>query len=393
VTPVLAPPPEIDPDDIPRYLEWKRQNPDAVQGRAPRARAAVADDTGVVCLADIRQRRTSWLWKGRIPLRAITMLDGDPGVAKSTIAIDWAARVTTGRKWPDGQRCTRGSVLILTAEESLAETIAPRIELACGDASRVFVLRHIPGETPRLPSLPLDIPYIQAIITRQKIRLVIIDVLSAFLGGESKVNSHQDTEVRRALYPLYLMAERTGCAVVAVRHLNKMSALNNAMYRGGGSIAITGQARAVYLAAMDPDDPTRQRRVLCPVKLNLGILPGSLSYRLESHEDSDVATIAWHGESKHAARDLLGAALDDEDQDERDQVVTWVQDYLFHAGGSAGFGEVLTAARKHGIAERTLNGARRRAGVDYKRGGWQGGTVWILSPAMMDELADEAKTR
>jgi RecA-family ATPase len=169
--------------------------------------------------------------------------------------------------------------MLLTAEESLAQTIVPRLIAAGGNPANVAVLHHIPGESPRLPSLPLDIPYIQEIITRHKIRLVIIDVLSAFLGGESKVNSHQDTEVRRALYPLFVMAEKTGCAVIALRHLNKQGDVKNAMYRGGGSIGITGQARAVYLVAVNPDDPSGRRRVLCCVKLNVAESPARSATR------------------------------------------------------------------------------------------------------------------
>src|SRR5258708_33699158 len=110
----------------------------------------------------------------------------------------------------------------MPAEEGLADTVLPRTVFPGGDLSRVFVLTEIrTADGARLPALPLDIPFVESVIKGQRIRLLIIDVLASYLGGEGKVNSHQDTDVRRALYPLFRMAERTGCCVVMLRHLNK----------------------------------------------------------------------------------------------------------------------------------------------------------------------------
>lgn len=357
-----------------------------------RKREPAGPPPGLVQLSAITARPVGWLWAGRLPL-ALVMLDGDPGVGKSTITQDAAARVTTGRPWPDGQKCPRGNVLVMTAEEGLADTVLPRITYAGGDPARVWVLAEVPTDAgPRLPALPLDIPYIESVIKSCRIRLAVVDVLASYLGGEGKVNSHQDTDVRRALYPLHRMAERTRCCVVMLRHLNKQTANANAMYRGGGSIGITGQARAAYLAAADPDDPTGRRRIFAAVKVNNAELPRSLAYHIEAQtpEPGAPTRIAWAGEDRHTAAALLAQAEDADARDDRDHTVAWIQDYLLsQAGCESTYSQLQAAARQAGIAERTLKNARRRAGVGYRRAGWQAGTVWVLDSDIARALKAE----
>lgn len=353
--------------------------------RSPETGAPVILE-GIISLADVQPRRVSWLWPGRFPLGHLVMLDGDPGVGKSTLALDFAARITAGRPWPDGEYCKRGNVLLLTAEEGLADTVLPRMLAAGGDPSRVVVLTHIPTEGGgRLPSLPADIPYIQEVITQRRVRLVIIDVLASYLGGD--VNSHQDTDVRRALFPLFRMAEATRSTVLMLRHLNKQGS-GNAMYRGGGSIGITGQARAVYLAARSPSDP--DRRILAPVKLNLGPEPRALAYQLVTDEATGRARVQWAGEDPHSASELLSGPADPEEEEERDHVASWLQDYLFHAGGQAAAGDIFAAAAKHGVPKATVQRARKRAGVRFVRSGWQSGSIWQLEPDKMDQIRQES---
>ena len=97
------------------------------------------------------------------------------------------------------------------------------------------------------------------------------------------ISANSDQDVRRALAALEKVGERTGAAIVVVRHLNK-SVGANPLYRGGGSIGIIGAARCGLLLAPDPDDP--ERRILAATKGNLGQLPPSLAFRLV--EDRDI---------------------------------------------------------------------------------------------------------
>jgi AAA domain len=356
----------------------------------PRARREPAGlPPGSVRLSEVKARPVEWLWPGWLPLGALVMIDGDPGVGKSTVTHDFAARVTTGRPWPDGQKCPRGNVLIMTAEEGLADTVLPRVELAGGDPSRVIVLTEIHTEAgARLPALPLDIPYVESIIMAQRIRLVTVDVLASYLGGEGRVNSHQDTDVRRALYPLFRMAERTRCCVVMLRHLNKQDG-TKAMYRGGGSIGISGQARAVHLAAIDPDDPSETRRILAPVKVNNAPKPRALAYRIEADDPAPgaPARITWAGEDGHTAAELLASPPGEDERHDRDHTVGWIQDYLSNTEhGEAPMTQLRTAARDVGISYDSLKRACRRANVNFRRAGYQTGTMWALDSEVLAAL-------
>jgi RecA-family ATPase len=271
---------------------------------------------------------------GTTPLGKLVILDGDPGVGKSSLTTDWAACVSTGKPWPDGASCTQGGVLILSAEDGLADTIRPRLDAAGADAAAVHALTAIIAQNsdgdrfPRPPVIPTDLGYIEDVITARNIKLVIVDVLMAYLSGQ--VNSHRDQDVWRALHLLAGLAARTGTCIVLLRHLNK-SGGNNALYCGGGSIGILGQARAAFIAAPDPDDDSAARRILAASKMNIAAMPPSLAYQLTADSDLGCARIEWLGTTGHKAGDLLADPINPDDQEDRtarDEAVEWLRGYL-----------------------------------------------------------------
>ena len=94
----------------------------------------------MVSLADVEPERVDWLWDGYLPLGKVVVLDGDPGVGKSTVSLDIAARISTGSPMPDGIRRRKGTVLVLSAEDGLADTIRPRLDAAEADPARVITI-------------------------------------------------------------------------------------------------------------------------------------------------------------------------------------------------------------------------------------------------------------
>jgi gas vesicle protein len=264
------------------------------------------DQAVLVTVAKVAPERVRWLWPAHIPLGKVSVLDGDPGLGKSTLTLDLAARVTTGSPLPDGVRLDYpGAVLIISAEDGIGDTIRPRLEAAGADLERVSVLDAVEywedhGPEQRPPVLPADVPIIEEAIARIGAVLVVIDPLAAFLS--ERVDSYKDQHVRRALMPLARLAERAGAAIVIVRHLSKTGGAN-AVYRGGGSIGIIGAARAGLLVAPDPDDETR--RILAVTKSNLAQMPPALAYRLVPDELHDCGRIIWEGPTSHKANDLL----------------------------------------------------------------------------------------
>jgi len=333
-----------------------------------------------ITLSDVEPEMVDWLWPARLPLGKIVVIDGDPSVGKSTITVDCAARVSTGSDWPDGTPCRRRSVLLLSAEDGLADTIRPRLDAASGDPSRVHALTEIRyrDENDQIRSRPVtlaDLDQIEAAVRRTNAILVVVDVLMAFLPG--KVDSHRDQDVRGVLSGLAAMAERTGCCVLLLRHLNK-SAGGSAMYRGGGSIGIIGAARMGLLAALDPED--ENRRVLAAVKSNLAQMPEALAYQLVDSPEHGCARVEWLGVSQHSAGSLLSVPRDEDERSDRDEAVDWLTKYLVDQGGEAIASDVLRVATKDGITRTTLGRARTRAGVSSTKDGFGGPWIWRLDP-------------
>ena len=343
------------------------------------------DDFGsqptVVTLAQAQPEQVRYLWPGRLPLGKLVVLDGDPSTGKSTLTLDLASRVSTGTAWPDGAPgCSPADVLLLSAEDGIGDTIAPRLIAAGADLARVHALTEVPSRDDdgaiRMvpPSLPRDIVHIEQIVADHGVRLLVVDVLMAYLV--SKVDSHRDQDVRGVLHQLAAMAERCGCTVVLIRHLNKAGG-SNALYRGGGSIGIVGAARAGYLVARDPDDEAR--RIFAVTKMNLAAEPPSLAYRLVDDPTNHCARIEWEPVPvEHTATSLLREPVDEDERSERDEAVEWVLSYLEERGGAARAGDAIKAARRDGIAERTLQRARKRAGVTSERRGFGEGSLWTI---------------
>jgi hypothetical protein len=337
-------------------------------------------------LSTVTPERVRWLWPGRIPAGKLTILDGDPGLGKSVATMDLAARVSAGLGLPDGAACEPAGVVILNAEDGLADTVLPRLVAAGGDPARVLALTGVPDESglgERPPALPVDLPRLRAAIRRVGAALVVVDPLMAYLGGE--VNAHRDQDVRRALHPLAHLAGETGAAVLVVRHLTKMAG-GSPIHRGGGSIGIIGAARSGLLVARDPDDP--ERRVLASTKCNLARLPPALAYRLEPHAETAALRVAWCGESPHTAESLLAAPRDDEERGALAEAVEVLRCLL--AGGPVAAAEVQASARRAGVADVTLRRAKSALGVRSLRSGFaaEASWYWQLPPE-----ADSAPAR
>jgi hypothetical protein len=329
----------------------------------------VSDD--LVLVADVDREQVTWLWPGRIPRGKLVVLDGDPGVGKSTLTI--AAKVSTGSPFPDGARPERGDVILLSAEDDIADTIRPRLEAAGADLNRCWVLPdvHPEGEPPRPPELPADLFLLEDLVKSKAAALVVVDPLMAFLAGQ--VDSHRDQDVRRVLASMAYMAARTGAAVLIVRHMRKGA--GSALDKGSGSIGIIGAARAGLLVAPDPED--EGRRILAMTKSNLAKMPEALAYRLVNDELYGAARVVWDGASRHTANDLVRARVDEDEAPALTEAARVLKEIL--ADGPLPAGNVKRMAAAAGVAERTLHRARHALGVTARRQGWGPGAHYEWS--------------
>ena len=334
-------------------------------------------------LSTVVAEKVRWLWPGRLPKGKLVTLDGDPGLGKSTLAVELIAHITTGDDWPDGTALEySGPVLVLSAEDGLADTVRPRVDAAGGDSTKVISVDGVPvgydddGNEILRPLTLADTGAIEAAIVEHGALLAVVDVLMAFLPGGT--DSHRDQDVRRVLSQLSTIAARHGCTFLFIRHLTKGSGKGDPMYRGGGSIGIIGAARLGLAVAKDPDDD--DRRVLAVVKSNLAKMAPSLAYRLEETPPLDVARVIWDGETEHTAADLLRSSSDDGERSPYSQV--WLAAFL--QDGRRPSTEVKSAAGLEGIRERTLQDAAKRIGVVYTNAGFPRTTYWELPSRAAD---------
>lgn len=294
-------------EDILRAAGLWRDRTTQPGARAKAAGPATTSEPMLISLSNVTPKRVDWLWDRRIPLGKITMFDGDPGVGKSTIMCEITARVTTGEPWPDAEHADHrepGSVIWMTAEDDNEDTLAPRLIAADADLTRVHALDGvIRVDGPDEMSLPSDLAPLETAIGRTGAVLVVVDVLVAYL--DDHVNSNSDKQIRRALRPLQGLAQRTGAAIVALRHFKK-STEANATYRGGGSIGIIGLARSALFAVADPEDETGDRRIFGQQKANLtGHDLSSWAYRIVGDDEFGAGRVEWIGPTEHTANDLL----------------------------------------------------------------------------------------
>ncbi len=318
------------------------------RGQAPAATPLAP----IVRLSTVKPEATEWIWEGRVPLGKLVLHDGWPGGGKSLTTLDLAARVSTHTPMPDGSPGVSGGVVLVCCEDGVADTVVPRLQEAGADLDRVAVLDlRAPDGTPRLPSIPEDLPEIQQAIEAVEARLVIVDPLVAFLSDRS--DSYKDHHVRRALGPLAQLAEDENVAVLAVRHLKKREE-GPAIARGGGSIGIIGAARVGLLANRDPVDPSRF--VLAVSKCNLGPIADSMAYRITTGPGG-APRIEWLGRSSHSADDVLRSRTG-----RASPALEEAKDFLRRVLPAAPE-EVHAEAKAAGIAGQTLRRAKEALGV------------------------------
>jgi putative DNA primase/helicase len=330
--------------------------------------------------SDIAIVPVDWLWPGRVAIGKLTLIAGEPGLGKSQLALAMVAAVTTGGEWPCNEgRAPRGNVIILAAEDGVADTVVPRLEAAGADRRRVHIVSAVRDDAGhRVLDLAADLELlVQKIRETGDVRMVVIDPISSYLGA--RIDSHNNTAVRGTLEPVCEMADRLHVAIVAITHQPKVTG-TAAMHRFIGSIAFVAAARAAYMVTRDPDDETRC--LLLPVKNNLAPVGQGLAFRLEQRivaEPGIVASsVVWDAVPVTISADQALSATDaarDGVVSPRADAIEYLRDKL--SAGPVPVKEVDEHARALGIAPRTLGRARKALGVRTVKDGFGGG--WLLS--------------
>ncbi len=394
-------PDELDDLDV---SEHDLTPPDAVQLEAP-ARTErpdntppaplpyLSDDLGIISrrLSDIEMRPVNWLWKGKLACGKVSLIQGDPGLGKSMLLASLAAVVTQGGLWPvTRDKAPQGSVLILSAEDDAEDTLAPRMEAAGADLSRVHILDAIQSELENGEKVTRGFDLSQDIsklIYKMReigdVRLVSIDPVLAYVGQTK--DSHKTSDVRGILAPLNSAAYEAGAAIIMVNHLNKSQG-QSAINRGQGSNAWAAAARAVFGVIADKED--QGKRYFLTLKNNLGAdgTETNLSYRIESYQlpASDpaiqTARILWDAQPVTETAKELFAQAETPDGEKND--TQEAKDYLSEVlrDGPMKVKDLQIHSRNAGHHWPTIRLAKRLLKVQSRRSGFGAGSVmeWVL---------------
>ena len=164
-------------------------------------------------LSAVQPQQVEWLWYPYIPFGKVTILQGDPGEGKTMLMLHLIADLTKGRNlWEQEEPNAPMVCIYQTAEDGIADTIVPRLVAMDADLDKVVVI----DEDAELLSFTDD--RLEQAILATGARLLVLDPLQAYLGAD--VDMHRANEVRPAFHVLSNIAQRTGCAIVLIGHMN-----------------------------------------------------------------------------------------------------------------------------------------------------------------------------
>ena len=302
----------------------------------------------IIRMSDVELTPVEWLWKPYLPFGKLSVLQGNPGEGKTYFAMHLAAACTNGKLLPNMERMEPFNVIYQTAEDGLGDTVKPRLIEAGADLDRVLVIDDSDVQ------LTLSDERIEKAIIENNARLVIIDPIQAYLGAD--VDMNRANEVRPIFMRLGQVAQRTGCAILLIGHLNKAAGMQS-LQRGLGSIDIAAAVRSVMFIGKLKHDPTM--RILTHEKSSLAPPGVSLAFSL-----GDEGGFRWVGEYDITADEMLSGIepqRETKTQQAKDLICTLL------AGGKQVFSEDIDkAALERGIPGRTVRDAKRELGDALK---------------------------
>ena len=229
-----------------------KQNPNEIQENV---------ELEVIRASEVTPTEVKWLWYPYIPFGKVTILQGDPGDGKSKLMLSIAALLSKGKPLPftDGESAYEPMTIIYqTTEDDADDTVVPRFIKSDGDRYNLIFIK----EDKR--NLTFGDNRIKEAILQYGAKLVILDPMSSYIGGECSLNAANET--RAEFNHLISVAKETGCAIVIIAHVNKARDVSP-LYRTSGSIDIAGAARSILGVVRKKD--SEDERIMVQVKSNL----------------------------------------------------------------------------------------------------------------------------
>ena len=302
----------------------------------------------IIVMDTIEREEIKWLWKPYIPYGKITIVQGDPGEGKTSLILKLASELSLGRCFGEDELREPINIIYQTAEDGLADTVKPRLEDSGADCKRIMVIDDSED------SLSMNDVRIEAAIRTTGAKLLILDPLQAYLGV--KVDMNRANETRDITKRLGTIAEKTGCAVVLIGHMNKGSGAK-AAYRGIGSIDFFAIARSVLLVARIPENPNI--RALAQIKNNLEKEGSTVAFEIKDN------VFNWVGEYDISIEELLSGFSQG---NKSLKAESFLKDLLTEED-SYPASEIFAKGKILGISKRTLENSKQELGIKSIRVG------------------------
>lgn len=313
------------------------------------------DNYNITYFTKIKSKKIKWLWYPYIPYGKITLIEGDPGEGKTSLVLSLISLMSTGSCLPFTNTKVSGISIYQNDEDDIADTIKPRLQKENANCNNVCFIDS--KETP----LFIDDDVVEKAIVETGAKLLVFDPIQSYMG--KNVDMNKASSVRPILKRLKETAERTGCAIVLVRHLSKTSN-KNSLYRGLGSIDITAAARSVLYVGKDPDN--RDTGYIVQQKNNLAPFGKSIEFKITNSK------IQWIAESEITMQDLVKTVKG------KPSKIDIAKDFIkkILSNGPLLATDVFHLAAVNNISKHTLNNAKKELPIisTKTKNGW----IWEI---------------
>ena len=298
----------------------------------------------VMKMSDVEETVVQWLWYPFIPFGKVTLIQGNPGKGKTWLAMALAAYCTNRKELPNALPIEPFNVFYQTAEDGIGDTIKPRLAKCGADMTRV---RFINEEEKQLS---MTDERIEKAIRQNHVRLMIMDPIQAYLGAN--VDMNRANEIRPLFRNLSNIAERTGCAIVLIGHLNKASG-SQSDYRTLGSVGIAAAVRSILFVEKVEKEKNQDIRVVYQQKDSLAKKENPVAFSLNEEG------LTWLGEYDISIEDLLAGNTGTKKETKLEKAQKLILD-LLNKRKVMCLEELESELRAYGISARTGRDARKQ---------------------------------